>query len=487
MEQETIQDDEVVEHITTTNINENLNSNEELNSNDELTQHNEDVMIAENDDDMTNKRNRDEESQDEWTEVVRRKQRLKALREAIQLTVTSKTIFPKQFALAKLFKAKNILNISKVKYINPFKITIEVDNEESADRLINCDHFIEMGWRFQRPFEVGLSYGVIKDIELDITEEDIIKSISCNTDVINVKRLQRKNKDDIGWSDCEKIRVGFKGSSLPTYIYIFDMKVRVEPYVFPVTQCSNCWRYGHTRKMCPSVKSYCPKCGGKHDSCDITVYKCINCHENHMALDRTCPVYMKERRIRDIMAEFNCSYRKAMDIYVPPSSPARYDESTLQNPTSISDNVTLTSNAQPTTSYAQIASKNLPNTIASQVVEENLTVQGPSVKKKTRKNRLKSSYVEETFTENNSDLDMQYSDQTSDEDIIQESNKKQKSDFSFNKLKLKIKNIILRKGESIKVKIQNLVQICVEWIITWIFHNTPDWSFLLRIFDDKNK
>ncbi|XP_045455300.1 uncharacterized protein LOC123664980 [Melitaea cinxia] len=344
MEQETIQDGEVEENIIITNINENLNSNEQLNSNDELTQHNEEEMIAENYNNITHKRRREEdESQDEWTEVVRRKQRLRSLRE-------------------------------------------------------------EMGWRFQRPFEVGLSYGVIKDIELDITEEDLIKSISCTTDVINVKRLQRKNKDDIGWSDCEKIRVGFKGSSLPTYIYIFDMKVRVEPYVFPVTQCSNCWRYGHTRKMCPSLKSYCPKCGGKHDSCDITVYRCINCNENHMALDRTCPVYIKERRIRDIMAEFNCSYRKAMDIYVPPSSPARYNESTLQNPTSISDNVALTSNAHPTTSYAHIASKNLPNT--SQVVEENLSEQGPSLKKR-RKNRRKSSYVEEAFTENNSDLDMQ--------------------------------------------------------------------------------
>lgn len=92
-----------------------------------------------------------------------------------------------------------------------------------------------------------------------------------------------------------------------------------------------------------------------------------------MAFDRTCPVYMKERRIRDIMAELNCSYRKAMDTYVPPSSLARYDESALQNPTSISDNVTLTSNAQPTTSYAQIASKNLPNTIASCGREPNCT------------------------------------------------------------------------------------------------------------------
>lgn len=37
-----------------------------------------------------------------------------------------------------------------------------------------------------------------------------------------------------------------------------------------------------------------------------------------MALSRTCPIYLKERRLRELMAEFNCTYRKALSMYVPP-------------------------------------------------------------------------------------------------------------------------------------------------------------------------
>lgn len=39
-----------------------------------------------------------------------------------------------------------------------------------------------------------------------------------------------------------------------------------------------------------------------------------------MAMTKICPVYLKERRIRELMAEFNCSYKKALLIYVPPFS-----------------------------------------------------------------------------------------------------------------------------------------------------------------------
>ncbi|CAG4964661.1 unnamed protein product [Parnassius apollo] len=39
----------------------------------------------------------------------------------------------------------------------------------------------------------------------------------------------------------------------------------------------------------------------------------------HMAMAKICPVFLKEKRIRELMAEFNCSYKKALMLYVPPS------------------------------------------------------------------------------------------------------------------------------------------------------------------------
>ncbi|CAG4965227.1 unnamed protein product [Parnassius apollo] len=44
---------------------------------------------------------------------------------------------------------------------------------------------------------------------------------------------------------------------------------------------------------------------------------------NHMSLARTCPAYQREKRLRELMAEFNCTYRKALTIIVTPSSPVQ--------------------------------------------------------------------------------------------------------------------------------------------------------------------
>lgn len=38
-----------------------------------------------------------------------------------------------------------------------------------------------------------------------------------------------------------------------------------------------------------------------------------------MALAKICPYYNKERKVRELMAENNCTYKKALTIYVQPS------------------------------------------------------------------------------------------------------------------------------------------------------------------------
>ncbi|CAG5020343.1 unnamed protein product [Parnassius apollo] len=69
----------------------------------------------------------------------------------------------------------------------------------------------------------------------------------------------------------------------------------------------------------------CPKCGGEHENCDTKTFKCVNCSGSHMALAETCPAYLKERRLRELMAEFNCTYRRALTIYVAPAPRRQMD------------------------------------------------------------------------------------------------------------------------------------------------------------------
>lgn len=102
-------------------------------------------------------------------------------------------------------------------------------------------------------------------------------------------------------------------------------------YMFPVTQCSGCWQFGHIIKYCPTRKKLCPKCGDNHENCDTTDIKCLNCKGAHLVLDKSCPSYLKERQIRIIMCEEQVPYRNALRIYNEKREVAIHGAENLQN------------------------------------------------------------------------------------------------------------------------------------------------------------
>lgn len=202
------------------------------------------------------KRDREEGSSDgEWHLVGKKK-----LRQSIstdpeselnQITISCKEKLPKAFALAKILKKENISNILKVKYINSYRVRITLQDEVNLKKLCSCEGFLKMGWRIHKDMEVSFSYGVMKDVELELEEKEILKSISCpgQVELVSVRRLNRRIKGKDGWWPCEVVQLCFKGNTLPPYVYTDGMRIAVEPYVFGVSQCSQCWKLGHSAKM----------------------------------------------------------------------------------------------------------------------------------------------------------------------------------------------------------------------------------------------
>lgn len=163
-----------------------------------------------------------------------------SINEPIQICASSKEVMPKQYALAKLLRDHNISGIVKVKYLNNYKIHLSFDTEYNAEKFLTCKILIDLGWRCQKTWEVGLSFGIIKNIENDLSEEEILKNISSDTEINSVKRLNRRHYEK--WVPSTSCKIGFKGPNLPKYIYLLDLRIRVHPYEFPVTQCVRCWR-----------------------------------------------------------------------------------------------------------------------------------------------------------------------------------------------------------------------------------------------------
>ncbi|XP_045773289.1 uncharacterized protein LOC123872797 [Maniola jurtina] len=235
--------------------------------------------------------------------------------EKIEVSVTSKEILPKQMALAKLLRSENILSILSIKYKSPFKVLIEFGDKENAHKLLSNKRFAEADYRCQLTEGLQMIFGVVRNIDLDVQEEEMLASFESEFEILSIKRL-RRCLDNGDWIESESVRVCFKSPTLPSYILIYGCRFKVEPFTFPVTQCSSCWRYGHTKKFCPRKKDFCPKCGEQHSNCETKIYSCINCNGNHMALERmSCPVFLKEKEIRRIMCEENCKYRQALLIY----------------------------------------------------------------------------------------------------------------------------------------------------------------------------
>lgn len=233
--------------------------------------------------------------------------------ETFEICMTSKSVLPKPIGMAKLLRSENIENIQRIKYKNSYKVLIMFQSREDAEKLIKCEKIQELGYRCQYTFETNVSYGIVKQIELDITKEELQKSFKCNEcDIISIIRLKRMS--DEGWTESETVRFCFKSPTLPPYVYAYGCRFKVEQYTFPVTQCSNCWKYGHSHFKCPLKTTICPKCGGKHSNCEVTSYTCVNCKGDHMALYKGCPVFLKEKEIRSIMTQQNCSYRRALEI-----------------------------------------------------------------------------------------------------------------------------------------------------------------------------
>lgn len=229
--------------------------------------------------------------------------------------VTGKEILPKQFGMAKLLRSCNIPDIVKMVYKSAFRVLIHFEKRESATKLMNCEKLTNLGYRIQMTDEVSLCYGTLRQIDLETDEKEVFENVSCESEILSVKRLKKLSENG-EWIDSETVRICFKSTTLPPYVYGYGCRFKVEPYTFPVSQCSRCWKFGHLSRSCPTNKTICPKCGNQHPNCETSEYVCANCKGPHMAMYKKCPSFLKEKRIRDIMTKENCTYRKGLELYL---------------------------------------------------------------------------------------------------------------------------------------------------------------------------
>lgn len=115
------------------------------------------------------------------------------------------------------------------------------------------------------------------------------------------------------------VEIKFLSPKLPENLCIFKVIHAVSPSIRSPVQCIRCLRFGHTQKFCRS-KQRCSHCSGFDHGIDTcksrlsTAPQCFYCNLNHIASDRSCSEWSKQKEIKRIMAVENKSFAEASQI-----------------------------------------------------------------------------------------------------------------------------------------------------------------------------
>lgn len=152
------------------------------------------------------------------------------------------------------------------------------------------------------PFNYNHMFGVIKGIDPDITDEELITNLVTPQDytgaLTSIRRFRFRGKNTSTVSLC------FEGNTIPKNIFLWNLIIEVEPYRPRVYQCSECFKLGHLVKYCKTKNKKCENCHNiiwetPHD-CE-NAQRCINCKEKHAPLNKDCPEYVKSASIVNLM------------------------------------------------------------------------------------------------------------------------------------------------------------------------------------------
>lgn len=152
----------------------------------------------------------------------------------------------------------------------------------------------------------------VRNVPLDFDEEDLKQYVQCEAEVLQIERIKRKGPGD-ELLKTQNIKVTIKGKQIPKTLKIYGVNFHTELYIFPVKQCTSCWRFGHTRKACRG-NAKCKNCGepesDEHSICKNQT-RCLNCKQNHQAGNKSCPERNRRHSILRIMAEKHMTYEEA--------------------------------------------------------------------------------------------------------------------------------------------------------------------------------
>ncbi|KAG5860917.1 hypothetical protein JTB14_003626 [Gonioctena quinquepunctata] len=163
--------------------------------------------------------------------------------------------------VGRILRNSGVGGIDKITRKGRNKIGIEFINHITANNFTRNGVLQEQEWEAYIPIILVSCRGIIRDVDLDADMGNIVKYAESACKILAARRLNKrehnKTKDTVEYVPDDKVLLTFQGKKIPESIQFDYVELRVQVYKSPVLQCTNCLRYGHTKKQCRS-KIRCP-------------------------------------------------------------------------------------------------------------------------------------------------------------------------------------------------------------------------------------
>lgn len=221
--------------------------------------------------------------------------------------------------LGKLFLMEKIQGIIHLKRVSRNKIQVDFMTYLAANNFVSAPFLERYQFKAFIPSSKIQRVGIIRNIDDSITEEDLRVYLKAEIPILRIQRIMKKivneNRESV-LTPTRAVKIWFLGQTLPARAFLFYNAIPVEPFVFSVLQCRKCLRFGHIEDQCKG-KTTCAKCAQDHltGTCSQSNRRCANCMSpDHLGTDRKCPKYLRQRRIKEIMASHNCAFHDVFTI-----------------------------------------------------------------------------------------------------------------------------------------------------------------------------
>ncbi|KAG0419645.1 hypothetical protein HPB47_003968 [Ixodes persulcatus] len=128
------------------------------------------------------------------------------------------------------------------------------------------------------PRDRSNSFGVLRDIDPDCTEDDVKTHLQSSVGITEVKRLGKKSP---------VIRIAFTGKVPPQHVKVGLVRTEVLPYRARPLQCYKCHKFGHIAAACTVASRLCYHCGQCHEGECTANPRCVNCQGEHIETEVT--------------------------------------------------------------------------------------------------------------------------------------------------------------------------------------------------------